>query len=131
LANQPQQEAARQIDQQRAKRKCAAHLDLHQALQAIARQRPHCSKHGNQEQSQGFSSLLAASFDNKKLLAPRGIQESSVPAFRRDGSGELHRHLIFHFSLSATFRSHKRNVTPARHIATVSASAPVLFISSM
>lgn len=89
LADQPEQEAAREIDQQRAVRKGAGHANLHQALQTVAGERAKRAEDSDQCKTQHFSN---PQFDGatesreaplrKKLLEPVGCQESSEPIKR-------------------------------------------------
>src|SRR6266568_4372863 len=60
LANQAEQEATGQIDQQRAKRKSARRADLHDALEAVARERTDGAEDRNQRKTQFLSNLQPA-----------------------------------------------------------------------
>src|SRR4029077_6327678 len=65
-------EAVREADS------CNSRAHLHDALQSVTRQRAHRAKDRNQDQPHRSSNPPPQR--NKKLLAPPGSQESSVPA---------------------------------------------------
>ena len=93
LADHAEQKAACQIYEQRAIRKSACYTNLHEALQAVTRQRARSTENSNQRETQFLSNLAGrpgAQRDdrrtvNKKLLA-RVCQESSDPV---NGAGTV------------------------------------------
>jgi len=78
LANETEQKASGEIDEQGSVRKSSAHADLYYPLQAVSRERANRAEEGNQEDFQRVPLSFGGS-TNKKLLAPRGSQESSAP----------------------------------------------------
>jgi hypothetical protein len=62
---------------------------LHQTLQAITRQRPHCAKH-NQQSDAHMVSVSSVSLGPDKKTPGAGRRPGVISPFP-DGSGELHR----------------------------------------
>src|SRR5947207_2824939 len=112
LADQAQEKAARQVDEQSAVGKSAARANLHETLQAIARERADGAKNGNQHELQRISTsqldgVRIASVTptpgatwgttyNKKHLNPKAHAGQAARSHQsrseeRPGYGELHR----------------------------------------
>jgi len=80
LPNEAKQKTSGEIDEQRSIWKRSAHANLHDALQAVPRERAGGAEQRNKENLQSLH-LPSCRGANKKLLAPRGSQESSVIEF--------------------------------------------------
>jgi len=108
LADHAEQKAACQIYEQRAIRKSACHTNLHEALQAVPRQRANRPENRNQRETQFLSNLPGHAGVS---TAGRSICKQKTPGAllpgvirpgerRRDGYGELHRLPKWCFSLA-------------------------------
>jgi hypothetical protein len=77
LADQSEEETAGKVDKQRAVGEGAARFDLDCAAEAVARQGSDGAEQSDQEETQSVPIPAGAVY--KKLLVPRGSQESSAP----------------------------------------------------
>jgi len=83
LAGQAEKEAAGQVDEQRAVRKSTPRANLHEPLEAVARQRANSPENGNQHELQSASIPKA----NQKLQKPRDPKRrGKQPGATKSGS---------------------------------------------